>query len=411
MRIATILFTYNRPEHTQKVLDSLSINTMIPDKLFIFHDGLKANSEKEQISKWNDVERIISNVDWCDCHVITSQVNKGLANSIIYGVNYVFENYDAAIVLEDDCVTHKDFMRYMVTSLEKYESERKVFCINASDEPVDIPETELDAYFIGRINSCGWGTWKSRWDCFSKDYDILKRIVSDEELSKWLDVWGQDLEPTLYNNIIGKTDSWAVFWALSVIENKGLCLAPRYSFIDNIGFDGTGRHSGFNKIKSKMYTSSIDGFQYPNSIDVINNYENIFAYYYHWIDAFKREKYYKEVLLKWNLLLKMGINICDWFTKNNMKKVCVWGLGDIGKLLISDISKHVNVVKIIESVPLNESYGGIGICGPRDFSDNVDCIVIIPGYDIKTINKLLDIDSKLVPIDYVVDDLLFCKKN
>ena len=56
MKIATILFTYNRPRHAEMVLKNLSKNTILPDKLYIFHDGKKDNTNKED---WNKVENII----------------------------------------------------------------------------------------------------------------------------------------------------------------------------------------------------------------------------------------------------------------------------------------------------------------------------------------------------------------
>lgn len=120
MNIATVLFTYSRPEHTKRVLESLSKNTILPDKLYIFHDGIKSTTNVED---WEKVENVIRAVDWCDCDVITSDKNKGLADSVVFGINYAFEKHDAVIVLEDDCVTHRLFIDYMVTSLIKYKAK------------------------------------------------------------------------------------------------------------------------------------------------------------------------------------------------------------------------------------------------------------------------------------------------
>ncbi|MBO4416310.1 MAG: DUF342 domain-containing protein, partial [Lachnospiraceae bacterium] len=43
-----------------------------------------------------------------------------------------------------------------------------------------------------------------------------------------------DLEATIIGDVIGKNDTWAAFWALSVIKEKGLCLIPYKSFVSNI---------------------------------------------------------------------------------------------------------------------------------------------------------------------------------
>ena len=53
MKIATILFTYNRSEHTKKVLDALKENSVLPEKLYVFQDGLKIETHKEEWEKVN----------------------------------------------------------------------------------------------------------------------------------------------------------------------------------------------------------------------------------------------------------------------------------------------------------------------------------------------------------------------
>ena len=39
MKIGTIVFTYQRDEHARRVLEALSHNDMLPEKLYIFQDG------------------------------------------------------------------------------------------------------------------------------------------------------------------------------------------------------------------------------------------------------------------------------------------------------------------------------------------------------------------------------------
>ena len=120
MNVATILFTYNRSKHTRQVLDALSRNTVLPDKLYIFQDGPKRTTNQKE---WKAVSDVINAVSWCDTEIVISNYNKGLANSIKSGVSQVLQLYDAVIVLEDDCVPHPQFMEYMVKALEKYESK------------------------------------------------------------------------------------------------------------------------------------------------------------------------------------------------------------------------------------------------------------------------------------------------
>lgn len=403
MKIATIIFVYNRPEHTKKVLDGLSQNTQLPEMLYIFHDGLK---KEQDLEAWERVHNIIYNVSFCDNAVIESKNNKGLAESIIDGINYVLKEYDAVIVLEDDCVPQPGFMCYMLGALERYRDENEVYCINASDEPVEVPANGYDAYFMGRINSWGWATWKNRWAFFEKDYRHLVNIKRDIDLFEWFKIWGEDLEGTLRGNISGATDSWAVFWALSVMKHKGLCLAPYKSFIKNIGFDGTGIHCGDKKIYTEdLYEENGMEFNYPTEIQVVDNYEEIFAYYWPWVDPIVREKYNHAILNKLLDIKEQGRSIRDWFSVNDIKSIYIWGLGDIGRHLIYEIKDYINIKSIVMTKTDEDSYAGIPITSYKNMKAGTDAIIVVPGYDMKHISCLVhdDIKSKLVPINVVLE--------
>lgn len=398
MKVATILFTYNRPWHTQMVLESLSNSITLPEKMYIFHDGKKDTTNEE---KWSKVETIIRNVDWCDCEVITSEINKGLADSVVLGINYVIANYDAVIVLEDDCVPHRMFMDYMIMSLNKYKNQKQVYCINASSEPVDVPPNGTDAYFIGRMNSWGWATWKDRWAYYDRDYRIIGEIKKNSEINEWNQIWGQDLEPTVLSNVQGETDSWAVFWALSIIRQKGLCLAPYKSFIDNIGFDGSGVHCGIGNSMLKLINPKKTSITLPDQVKIIDDYEQIFANYYPWIAPIKREIYYKNFLTKWVDIKIHGRHIGDWLIINEKKKISIWGMGKICDLLLNDIQSNIEVEFIVETTPQISEYKGIPVISPQNLTNTIDALVVIPGYDLKHIMCTIpkNMIEKILPID------------
>lgn len=241
MKIATLLFTYHRSYHTKQVLTGLKQNSVLPRKLLVFQDGLREGDDE---CEWKKVSGLIHDIDWCDREIIISETNKGLAESIVSGINYAFENYDAVIVLEDDCVPMPNFMKFMEQCFEKYQDDARVYSISGYAYPIILEKDEFDVYACGRVSSWGWGTWKSRWQIYQKDYEILKQFRKDREKSARLAVWGRDLEAMLVGNIRGTIDSWAVFWALQVILRNGICINPYLSLIDNIGCDGTGVNCG-----------------------------------------------------------------------------------------------------------------------------------------------------------------------
>ncbi len=265
MNIATIMFTYNRSSHTGMVLEALSRNDVLPEKLYVFHDGLKSDKDK---AEWDKVQDLIEGIDWCSNEIVTAKENKGLSRSIVDGIELAFDNYDAVIVLEDDCVPSPSFMRYMVLCLNKYEKEKIVYNIGGYAWPISVQDNRYDAYFNGRTSSWGWGTWKDRWEQYSQDKEFIGRIRQDKKKTEDLAVWGNDLENMLNDRIEGRNDSWAVFWSLMVIEKGGLCVSPHRSLIRNIGFDGTGVHCGKDsKYDVNLNLESVKEFVLPEISD------------------------------------------------------------------------------------------------------------------------------------------------
>lgn len=408
MDIATILFTYNRSKHTRMVLNALAENRVLPQKLFIFQDGMRASTDK---TEWERVSEEISSVSWCDTEVIIDEKNKGLANSVKSGVSKVLQTYDAVIVLEDDCIPHPQFMEYMIKALERYENCKKVYHIGACSEPVDINGDGTDAYFLGRINSWGWGTWKDRWEQFDNDYTMLGKIKSNAKLNEWFTLWGQDLESHVLGNVLGKTDSWAVFWALTVIMKKGYCMSPYESMITNIGLDGTGVHCGLResglKIRSKEKLTDI---HLPDKVELVKDYKRIFANYHIWTSAEVRNEYYKNVALNLLELQKKNRNIAEYLKGLNIQNVIIWGTGRLCDYLIGELDHKVKIDAIVETYPQKRKYKEMKVISWKVIPSSVPLIILIPGYDIIRIENMLrnaGQKNNIISIDRLINKILF----
>lgn len=275
MKIATLLFVYNRSSHTEQVISSLKQNTVLPYKLFVFQDGLK---DGEDADEWIKVSDLIRNIDWCEKEIIVSKYNKGLAESIVSGINYAFKEYDAIIVLEDDCVPTTNFISFMQQCFEKYQDDKRVYCVSGYSWPITLEQGMYDVYGCGRISSWGWGTWKDRWGIYDKNFDIVKRLKNGQVTSQNLAIWGRDLENILVGNMKGECDSWAVFWALNVIAREGICINPYQSMIRNIGMDGTGRHCGVTDwFEVKCIDEEKKNFSLPDKINISEETQKAFA--------------------------------------------------------------------------------------------------------------------------------------
>jgi len=61
-----ILFVYNRPYHTERVLESLEQNFLsYKSDLIVFSDGPKDMEDHDEMNKINAVRKIIRSKNWC----------------------------------------------------------------------------------------------------------------------------------------------------------------------------------------------------------------------------------------------------------------------------------------------------------------------------------------------------------
>lgn len=244
MNSPVVLFTYNRPHHTKKVLDALSENPESQDtELFIYCDGPKPDASALDLEKIKKIHSICeSESRFKNVKVTIERQNKGLAKSIVDGVTEIVNRYGRVIVLEDDIITSKHFLKYMNEGLDIYMEDDEVMHISAYTPNI---QAELpDTFFYNQTSCWGWATWKEAWSNFSSNSEqLLKEVLSSGRVSE-LDIDGSyPFSSHLKMNITGELSTWAVKWHASVILNRGLCLHPNKSLVKNVGHDGSGENS------------------------------------------------------------------------------------------------------------------------------------------------------------------------
>lgn len=232
------LFTFKRPEHTRKTLESLALNPeFAASPLFIYCDGERNRAESAQVEESRKLVR-----DWPHPNktIIERDWNWGLAKSIIDGVTKVVNEFGCVIVLEDDLVTSQFFLQFMNDGLRSYEKMVNVASIHGYVYPIDdLPET----FFLRGADCWGWATWKDRWALFEPDGAKLLNELKRRHLMRLFDFNGTyPFARMLAKQVAGKNDSWAIRWHASAFLNDKFTLYPGKSLAQNIGVDGSGTH-------------------------------------------------------------------------------------------------------------------------------------------------------------------------
>lgn len=246
-----VLFVYNRPEHTAQTIEALKKNDLAENsELYIFSDAPKKESVREKVQAVREYIRTIEGFK--KVTIIEREKNYGLAKSVIEGVSDIINRYGRVIVLEDDLITEKFFLKYMNEALIKYENSSRVYTISGYSyigKKIDLPDT----YFLKISCSWSWGTWKDRWEKLDIECAGWEKLKEDRKLRKefdydycypYLDLFIKQMEEETIS-------SWAIKWYWTIFNNDGLTLYPSIPLVFNAGFDGSGEHCGVEKKKQK----------------------------------------------------------------------------------------------------------------------------------------------------------------
>ncbi len=236
-----VLFAYNRPLHTARVLETLAANSEASRSfLRVYHDGL---NREEHRSGWEAVRNLLTGISGFGAvEIISRDSNFGLADSIIDGVGQTVTEHGRVIVLEDDIVVSSSFLSYMNRALRHFADEPKVMQVSGFSYPVMRPEDLPPSVFLPLPTCWGWGTWDRAWANFQRSDSLAEQFT--REMIREFTVnhahtffWHQ-----LLLNRLGRLKTWFIYWYASMFLVGGLALFPRRSLVANIGFDGSGVH-------------------------------------------------------------------------------------------------------------------------------------------------------------------------
>ncbi len=239
MSVPTVLFVFNRPSETSRVISAIREQTVLPQRLIVFADGPRNPPDEPNVTA---VRRIVRSIDWMDTEIIERERNLGLAHNFPQGLNHVFAVHERAIILEDDTLPAPSFYASMCALLDHYASEKLVFSVGGfpSIKQGALPDYQLDVILSPRFSCWGWGTWSDRWNSLSSSISDFKNPFGSADAVP--DDAGADL-PGMARKMAASPDlSWAVPVALLCLHRGFLHALTRYYLISNIGI-ASGTHS------------------------------------------------------------------------------------------------------------------------------------------------------------------------
>lgn len=210
-------------------------------ELFIHVDGPKVSASEEVRAKNAAVKALIRQKQWCGkVHFIEPAENRTMPVALVDTVTKLVRNFGKIIVLEDDLVISRGFLRYMNEALELYADREEVMTVEGYLYPVG--EIATETFFLRFVSSWGWGTWARAWNRFNPSAESLLEQIPRHRRRAFNLGNSYDFFAMLNKCATGTWKYWDIRWYASVFVSGGLCLYPRKSMVRNIGHDSSGMH-------------------------------------------------------------------------------------------------------------------------------------------------------------------------
>ena len=245
-----VLISFNRPEPTRRTFDR--IREAAPSELFLVCDAARVGhpTDAERVA---EVRRILEDVDWeCEVHRLYNVHNRGCEGTVESGLDEVFTQVPAAIILEDDCVPDPTFFGFCDELLTRYADDERVWQIAGSAYGA-VPETFMgNSYAFATFSSVwGWATWARAWqrhrELFPRQHPAHRapgssgaapnRPVPPRMTRGAVQTGGgRRYFADVANSVDNLEFSWdSQFW-LSLIAEGGVAITPALNHVKNVGF-------------------------------------------------------------------------------------------------------------------------------------------------------------------------------
>jgi hypothetical protein len=218
-----------------------------PAVLFGVSDGPKP--ENEEIRKGVEESRKVFRemIDWpCRWEMLEREINLGSYLSVSRGLDWVFEEVNETIILEDDTVPDLTFFQFTAELLEKYRENERIGAVCGNNYDDSKNWTSEGSYRLTRYHhSWGWGTWKRAWKCFDREEKLLSEIPKIKK-ENWMKLSRREWaywERCFQRTYARKLDAWDYRWTLSLWNHHMVCIIPRVNLVRNIGFDSQATHT------------------------------------------------------------------------------------------------------------------------------------------------------------------------
>jgi hypothetical protein len=166
------------------------------------------------------------------------------------GLDWVFQQCEEAIILEDDCLPGTTFFKFCSEMLRRYRYDNRVMHVSGDNFQDGILRGS-GSYFFSRY-PLGWASWKRAW----RYYDLNISTWPEAYCARWLEaILGSQDEIRYWESIFdhlyrGQINTWDYQWVYACWRQKGLAIQPNENLVSNIGVGHDATH--FEEVHSTI---------------------------------------------------------------------------------------------------------------------------------------------------------------
>lgn len=334
-----IITTLNRYQHFKACVESLASCTHADKTELVI--GLDHPPSEKYIEGWKLIKNYVHVITgFKKVIVIEHEHNLGPLGNMEYLRDYVSERYDAWIESEDDNVFSPCFLDYMDKCLKMYKDDESLLAVCGYMNPVTFPIAASKKASILRMQdymAWGIGVWKRARKHLS-DFmpaHYMRYVCSHRNILRQMKPYLRDLFQLIFwTKDKPELDIQCDFTIACYCRiNNKYVIAPSFSLVRNMGYDGSGVNCGSldDDCFARQPISSETVFDLQDSLN-----ENEFKLCREVWEAYKSKNFSesqrKQVLQYYNMYMLFGYRIGDFLL--SITPVLVSSIKSIIKLFL-----------------------------------------------------------------------------
>ncbi len=231
-----VVFGFNRAERLRQVLAALKPQRSA--RFIVVIDGPRDDADLAAVEACRRLARAI---DWADTTTLLHESNRGCAG-VPQDIDRIFDEHEAAIFVEDDCLPMPRFLDFMRQGLDRYRDEPRIFSQCGYQI---LPRSRLRGYPYCAVGASqfrcwGWASWRERWRAARRLFPGFGRLFNG--LADFPNSEDPGLATLAREAAAGHADDWDIMLSAICLHEGWVNLVPTRGLVRNTGIGGQGAH-------------------------------------------------------------------------------------------------------------------------------------------------------------------------